>query len=137
MILRDVPGLVEADLQPPQLAEVADPFADLRVVHLLARAPRGVPLRVRDLVDQLNAEYVDWSFTRPVVVAAILQLQSNWLSDYRNSDGVAFDEDATGPTVRVEDTSRVDPWIVRQVARLHDECELRLRAFAVTEGALP
>jgi hypothetical protein len=96
-----------------------------------------VPLRIRDLVDQLNAEYVDWSFSRPVVAAAILQLQANWLSDYRNSDGIAFDEDATGPTVAVEDTSRVDPWIARQVARLHDECELRLRAFAVQEGALP
>jgi hypothetical protein len=106
-------------------------------VHLLARAPRGVPLRVRDLVDQLNVEYVDWSFSRAVVVAAILQLQANWLSDYRNSDGIAFDEDATGPTVTVEDTLRVEPWMTRQVARLHDECELRLRAFAVEEGAVP
>ena len=97
MILRDIPGLADPHLQPPQVAEVRDPFADLRVVHLLARAPRGVPLRMRDLVDQLNAEYVDWSFSRPVVAAAILQLQANWLSDYRNSDGIAFDEDATGP----------------------------------------
>ncbi|HTS14994.1 MAG TPA: hypothetical protein VMH24_04960 [Candidatus Sulfotelmatobacter sp.] len=137
VILRDIPGLTDPDLQPPQVAEVRDPFADLRVVHLVARAPRGVPLRVRDLVDQLNAEHVDWSFSRPVVVAAILQLQANWLSDYRNSDGIAFDEDATGPTVTVEDTSRVDPWMIRQVARLRDECELRLRAFAVQEGALP
>lgn len=137
MILRDVPGLADPHIQPPQVAEVGDPFADLRVVHLLARAPRGVPLRLRDLVDQLNAEYRDWSFSRPVVMAAIMQLQSNWLSDYRNSDGIAFAEDATGPTVRVEDTTRVDPWITRQVARLHDECEVRLRAFAIVEGALP
>ena len=137
MILRDTPGLADPHLQPPQVAEVRDPFADLRVVHLVARVPRGVPIRVRDLVDHLNAEYLDWSFSRPVVVAAILQLQANWFSDYRNTDGIAFDEDATGPTVRVEDTSRVDPWIVRQVDRLHDECEQRLRAFAVEAGALP
>jgi hypothetical protein len=39
--------------------------------------------------------------------------------------------------VRIEDSSRVDPWIVRQVERLADECRQRLRAFAVEEGAIP
>jgi hypothetical protein len=136
--LRDTPGLPDpSTLQPPTIAESGDPFAALRVAHLLARMPRAVPVRVRDLVDRLNAEYVDWSFSRPVVTDAILQLQSNWLSDYRTTGGIEFGEDATGATVTLEESSRVDPWIARQVERLAGECRERLRAFAIDEGAIP
>lgn len=135
--LRDTAGLPDPHLMPPQVAEVGDPFAELRVVHLLARIPRGVPVRLRDIVDRLNAEHVDWSFTRPVVATAVLQLQANWAADYRTTEGIVVGDDATGETVRIEDSSRVDPWIVRQVERLADECRGRLRAFAIEEGALP
>ena len=135
--LRDTAGLPDPDLLPPQLAEVGDPFAELRVVHLLARIPRGVPVRLRDLVDRLNADHVGWSFTRPVVATAVLQLQANWTADYRTTEGILVGDDATGGTVRIEDSSRVDPWIVRQAERLADECRARLRAFAVEEGAIP
>jgi hypothetical protein len=137
LILRDTPGLPDPHLLPPQVAEVGDPFAELRVVHLLARIPRGVPVRLRDLVDRLNAEYVDWSFTRPVVATAVLQLQANWVADYRTTEGIVVGDDAAGGTVRIEDSSRVDPWIVRQAERLADDCRQRLRAFAVGEGAIP
>jgi hypothetical protein len=135
--LRDVPGLPDAHIQPPTMAESGDPFAALRIVHLVARIPRGEPVRVRDLVDRLNAEHVDWSFSRPVVIDAILQLRANWIADYRSVEGIVLDEDGTGPTVTVEDSSRVDPWIVRQVERLAGECRERLRAFAIEEGAIP
>ena len=135
--LRQMPDLPAADLHPPQVAESGDPFADLRVVHLLARIPRGRPVRLRDLVDRLNAEHTDWSFSRRVVEDAVLQLQSNWLSDYRNSDGIRLDEGPSGPTVTIEDSSRVDPWIVRQVDRLAASCRTRLDAFAIEEGAIP
>jgi len=135
--LRDTAGLPDPHLLPPQVAEVGDPFAELRVVHLLARIPRGVPVRLRDIVDRLNAEHVDWSFTRPVVATAVLQLQANWAADYRTTEGIVVGDDAAGGTVRIEDSSRVDPWIVRQAERLADECRLRLRAFAVEEGAIP
>jgi hypothetical protein len=135
--LRDVPGLPDPNLQPPVVAETGDPFAAVRIVHLLARIPRGRPVRVRDLVDRLNAEHLGWSFSRPVVLDAIVQLQSNWLSDYRNSDGIVLGEDDAGPTVALEDTSRVDPWIVRQVARLVAACERELRDFATVEGSIP
>jgi hypothetical protein len=137
LVLRDTPGLPDPHLQPPVVAEVGDPFAALRVVHLLARIPRGKPVRMRDLVDHLNATYLDWSFSRPVVSAAIVQLQANWTTDYRTADGIELGEDATGPTVRIEDSSRVDPWIVRQAERLAGDCQLRLRAFALQEGDLP
>lgn len=137
LILRDTPGLPDPNLVPPTVAEVGDPFAALRVVHLLAKMPRGVPVRLRDIVDRLNAEYRDWSFTRPVVAAAVLQLQANWTADYRTAEGISVSDDAAGGTVIIEDSSRVDPWIVRQVERLAGTCHERLRAFAVEEGALP
>jgi hypothetical protein len=137
MLLRDVPGLPDPNLQPPAVAESGDPFAGVRIVHLLARIPRGRPVRVRDIVDRLNAEHLGWSFSRPVVLDAILQLQANWMADYGNADGIVLGDDEAGPTVMLEDTSRVDPWIVRQVSRLAAACERQLRDFATTEGAIP
>jgi hypothetical protein len=137
LALRTTPDLPDPNVQPPTIAEPGDPFAALRIVHLVARIPRGEPVRVRDLVDRLNADYVDWSFSRGAVIAAIVQLQSNWLSDFRNSDGVVLDEDAAGATVTIEDTPRVDGWIARQCQRLAEACTERLRAFAVEEGAIP
>ena len=137
MLLRDTPGLPDPHLQPPTLAEAGDPFAEVRVVHLLARIPRGEPVRVRDVVDQLNAEHLDWSFSRGVVIAAAVQLQANWLADFRTSHGIVLREGHAGAEIELEDSSRVDPWIVRQVDRLRAECLERLRAFAIEEGAIP
>ena len=135
--LRDIPGLPDPHIAPPVVAEPGDPFAALRVVHLLARIPRGTPVRLRDIVDRLNAEHLDWSFSRPVVATAALQLQANWMADYRTVDGIRIADDAAGGTVEIEDSSRVDPWIVRQAERLAGQCNARLRAFAVEEGAIP
>src|SRR5688572_32841127 len=102
MILRDVPGLPAPELRPPIVAESGDPFAELRVVHLLARIPRGEPVRVRDVVDALNAEHLDWSFSRSVVIAAAVQLQANWLMDYRNASGIVLQDGTAGPEVIIE-----------------------------------
>jgi hypothetical protein len=132
--LRDVPGLPAADLRPPVVAVAGDPFTDLHVVHLVARLPRGEPLRLRDVVDRLNAEHLDWAFSREAVVAAVVQLQANWMADYRNSDGIVLRDGVAGPELIVEDTSRVDPWVVRQVQRLHADCVEQLRVFAAEEG---
>ncbi len=137
MLLRAIADLAAADLQPPVVAQAGDPFADLRVVHLLARIPRGQPVRVRDIVERLNAEHLDWSFSRTVVVAAIVQLQANWRVDYRSSEGIVLGEGTAGPEVVIEDSARVDPWILRQVERRRDECLARLQAFAQDEGAIP
>lgn len=135
--LRSTAGLPDPNVQPPTIAEPGDPFAELRIVHLLARIPRATPVRVRDLVDRLNADYVDWSFSRPVVLVAAVQLQANWMADYRNTKGIVIEEGPVGPTVTIEDSSRVDPWITRQVERLAGTCRDRLHAFAVEEGAVP
>jgi hypothetical protein len=94
-------------------------------------------VRVRDIVDRLNAEYVDWSFSRPVVVDAIVQLQANWQSDYRTRAGIVLAQGAAGEEVTIEDSSRVDPWILRQVERLAGACRQRLAIFARDEGATP
>ena len=136
MELRQDPGLPDPHVQPPTMAEVGDPFSQLRVVHLLARLPRGVVVRVRDIVDQLNADYLDWSFSREVVVATVVQLQANWLTDYRNSDGIMLVDGLAGPEVTIEDSSRVDPWIVRQAERLSVACAEHLTSFAIEEGGV-
>lgn len=137
MQLRTVPGLPDPQVQPPVVAVVGDPFADLRVVHLLARVPRGGAVRIRDIVERLDAEHLDWSFSRPVVIAAVVQLQANWRADYRSSEGIVLREGPAGPELVIEDSSRVDPWIVRQVERLHAACTEQLRRFAIDEAAAP
>lgn len=136
MRLRETPGLPDPDLRPPVVAAVGDPFAELRVVHLLARLPRGIPVRLRDIVERLDAEHLDWSFSRPVVLAAAIQLQANWRADYRTSEGIVLRDGPAGPELVIEDSSRVDPWIVRQVERRREACLEQLRDFARNEGSL-
>ena len=137
MELRETPGLPAADLSPPVIAEAGDPFADLRIVHLLARLPRGRSVPLRDIVERLNREHLDWSFSRPVVAAAIVQLQANWRADYRDADGIRIAGGPSGDELFIEEGSRVDPWIVRQVERRRAACLERLRVFALEEGAIP
>jgi hypothetical protein len=131
LALRSAPdGLPDPRLQPPVIAESGDPFGALRVIDLVARMERGRPVRLDDLVDRLNARYPDWLFTRPVVVDTLVSLQANWMADYRNSSGIVLEDGALGSTVTLEDTSRVDPWIVRQAQREAAECRRQLDEFA-------
>src|SRR6187551_2236667 len=127
--LHDVPGLPDPDMRPPIIADSGDPFATLRVAHLVARLPRGVPVRLRDIVDRLNADYLDWSFSRSVVAAVAVQLQSNWTADFRTTAGFELTAGAHGEELVIEDSVRVEPWLVRQVERLAAECRSQLRAF--------
>jgi hypothetical protein len=129
--LRPAPtGLPEPTLTPPVVAESGDPFSSLRVIALLARIERGRPVRLADIVDRLNATYLDWLFPRPVVAAVAVALQSNWMADYRNGSGIVLEEGPYGPTIEIEDSSRVDPWIVRQAEREAAACRVRLAAFS-------
>jgi hypothetical protein len=125
-----VPGLPEPDLAPPVIAERGDPFSLLRVVVLLARLERGRPVRLDDIVDALNARHLDWLFTRPVVADALVALQANWLADYRTGSGFLLEDGPQGPAVTIEDSSRVDPWIVRQAERAAAACREALGEFA-------
>jgi hypothetical protein len=135
--LRELTDLPDPRLSPPVVARSGDPFSALRIAHTLARIPRGRPVRLRDIVDRLNSDYLDWSFSRPVVLSVVVQLQSNWLADYRSREGIQLSEGEAGEEVLIEDSNRVDPWIVRQVERLAAECREQLRAFAREEGATP
>lgn len=115
---------------PPVIAESGDPFSALRVVALAARLERGRPVPLSTIVDRLNATYLDWLFEERVVADALLQLQANWLSDYRNTSGIVLDEVDGRDAVTIEDSSRVDPWIGRQVQRLVDACNEALLDFS-------
>lgn len=135
--LRDVSGLPDPNIRPPTVAAAGDPFASVRVAHLLARLPRGNPVRLRDVVDRLNAEYLDWSFSRSVVVTVAVQLQANWTADFRTQKGFDLSDGPHGEELTIEDSVRVEPWLVRQVERYVAKCQAQLAAFARDEGAVP
>jgi hypothetical protein len=123
------------DLTPPIVAESGDPFAALRIVALVARLERGRPISLSAIVDRLNATHLGWLFEARVVADALVQLQANWLADYRNSTGIVIDEDPTGATLTIEDSSRVDPWVARQAHRLADACGELLAEFSRRDRA--
>jgi hypothetical protein len=52
------------------------------------------------------------------------------MADYRNASGIVLADGPTGPTLTLEDSTRVDPWIVGPARREADACDEALRAFA-------
>ena len=130
MNLRDGAGLPDPLITPPVLAESGDPFAGLRVAHLIARLPRGESVRLADVVDRLNSDYLDWSFSRNVVAAVAVQLAANWMADFRTGVGFELTDGERGDELRIEDSSRAETWLVGQVERYAAECRLRLQTFA-------
>ncbi|HYH92046.1 MAG TPA: hypothetical protein VD763_02715 [Candidatus Saccharimonadales bacterium] len=129
--LRDAPaGLPDPRLTPPTVGEAGDPFTSLRVIDLVARLERGRPIRLADVAARLDATYLDWLFPIPVIADVLLQLQANWMADYRNGSGIVVEDGPTGPTLTIEDSSRVDPWIVRQALREAAACTERLDEFS-------
>jgi hypothetical protein len=124
------PGLPDPGIQPPNVAESGDPFAALRVIDLVARLERGVPVPIGTVVDRLNSAYLDWLFDERVVADALLQLQANWMADYRNTSGIVIEDVGGRATVTIEDSSRVDPWIVRQALRQAEACRVALAEFS-------
>ena len=131
LVLRDPPqGLPDPALRPPVVAESGDPFTALRVIDLLARIERGAPVRLADVATRLDAIYLDWHFPVPAVADVALQLQANWMADYRNASGIVLEDGPHGPTIVIEDSSRVDPWIVGQARRAADACREALLEFS-------
>ena len=129
--LRPAPtGMPDPAITPPTVGEARDPFTSVRVIDLIARLERGRPIRLADIADRLNASYLDWLFPISVIADVALQLQANWMADYRNSSGIQVEDGPSGPTLTVEDSSRVDPWIVRQAMRAAAECTERLAEFS-------
>jgi hypothetical protein len=134
--LRAAPaGLPDPSFMPPTVAESGDPFTAVRVIDLLARIERGRPVRLADIADRLNATYLDWLFPAPVVADVILQLQANWMVDYRNGSGIVVGDGPYGASLTIEDSSRVDPWIVRQLERELSACRAVLDDFSRRDGS--
>ncbi len=123
-------GMPDPMSTPPVIAESGDPFSELRIVDLVARIPRGRPVPLAAIVDRLNATHLDWLFEARVVEDALVQLQANWMADYRSTTGIVLDEGPGGVTVAIEDSTRVDPWIARQAQRLADACRQALAEFS-------
>lgn len=115
---------------PPVIAEADDPFTSLRVLDAVARMERGRAVPIDALVAHLNAAHLDWLFTRDVVVSVLVTLQANWMADYRNASGIVLEEGPTGATVELEESSRVDPWLVRQALREAAACRESLDEFS-------
>ena len=83
----------------------------------------------------LNARHLDWAFSQAVVADVLVQLQSNWMADYRNGSGIVVEDGPYGSTLTIEDSSRVDPWIVRQVEREVAACRAALADFSRRDGS--
>jgi hypothetical protein len=129
--LRAAPaGLPDAEIAPPVVAESGDPFTALRVTALLARIERGRPVPLAAIVDRLNATHLDWLFPARVVADVVLQLGANWVADYRSTTGIVIADGPGGATVTIEDSSRVDPWIVGQAGRQAAACRAALLEFS-------
>ncbi len=129
--LRPAPaGMPDPAIVPPTIAESGDPFTTVRVIDLVARLERAAPVRLADIADRLNATYLDWWFSAAVIADVALQLQANWMADYRNSSGIVVEDGPLGTTLTIEDSSRVDPWIVRQASRAAASCTERLAEFS-------
>jgi hypothetical protein len=129
--LRPAPaGLPDPAIDPPNVGETGDPFTALRVIDLLARIERGRPIRLADIADRPNASDLDWLLPVPDIASVALQQQVNWMADYRNSSGIVIEDGPSGPLLTIEDSSRVDPWIVRQAERVAADCTERLAEFS-------
>ena len=123
----------DLDLQPPVVAESGDPFAAARVIDLVARLERGRPIRLAAIVDRLNASHLDWLFSERVVADALVQLQANWAADYRSTGGILIEEGPHGAALTIEDSTKVDPWLVRQAHRASGACRETLLDFSRRE----
>jgi hypothetical protein len=81
----------------------------------------------------LDATYLDWLFPVAVIADVLIQLQADWMTDYRNSAGLVIDDGPAGPYLTIEDSSRVDPWIVRRAQRAAADCTERLAEFSLRD----
>ncbi len=102
---------------PPVIAEARSPFTAVRVAALLLARPRGFGERVAAVADALNAAHTDWLFETRVVADELLQLQSNWFSDFRTTTGFALNDAPNGTLIHLEDSSRMTGWLQRQVEK--------------------
>jgi hypothetical protein len=115
------------------IAEARSPFTAVRVAALLLARPRGFGERVAAVADALNAAHTDWLFETRVVADELLQLQSNWFSDFRTTTGFALNDAPNGTLIHLEDSPRMSGWLQRQVEKAEVACRAELDNFARTD----
>jgi len=134
-LLGDAPeGMPDPDLAPPQVARAGDPFASLRIVVGLSRLSRNVTHQLRDVVAAINAAYVDWSFDESVVLAELVQLQSNWSISFHGEDRIVLGGNERGRTLLIVDSTKMTPFLVSQAQHRVEACDEELRSFALGDS---
>ncbi|CAN5293029.1 hypothetical protein BH23CHL9_BH23CHL9_05520 [soil metagenome] len=119
---------------PPQLARSGDPFAALQLVHFVSRLHRNQTLQVRDVVNALNAEFLDWYFAEKVLLAELVQLQANWGISFHGDDRIVLDRNERGHTMLIIDSTKMSSFLVNEARRLSDACTEELRRFTLGDG---
>lgn len=127
-------GMPDPDVAPPQVARAGDPFASLRIVVGLSRLTRNVTHQLRDVVTALNAAYLDWSFADDVVLAELVQLQSNWSLSFHGEDRIVIAANARGRTVLIVDSTKMTPFLLAQAQAHAEACDAALRQFAIGDA---
>lgn len=122
------------EIAPPQVARAGDAFAGLRIVVGLSRLTRNVTHQLRDVVVALNAAYMDWSFSEDVVLAELVQLQSNWSISFHGEDRIIIDANERGRTVLIVDSTKMTPFLVAQAQRHVEACDEALRQFSLGDA---
>ena len=130
-------GMPDPTLAPPQIARGGDPFAALRIVHFVSRLRRNETLQLRDVVNALNAEFLDWYFSEKVVLAELVQLQANWGISFHGDDRIVLDRNERGHTLLVIDSTKMSTFLVKEARRLADACAEELRRFTLGDGVSP
>jgi hypothetical protein len=126
-------GMPDPNVAPPQVARAGDPFASLRIVVGLSRLTRNVTHQLRDLVAALDAAYLDWTFAEDVVLAELVQLQSNWSISFHGEDRIVLGATERGRTVLIVDSTKMTPFLLAQAQAQAEACDAALRAFAMDE----
>jgi hypothetical protein len=133
-LLGDVPAdMPDPNVAPPQVARKGDPFSSLRIVVGLSRLTRNASHQLRDVVAALDAAYLDWSFTEDVVLAELVQLQSNWSISFHGEDRIVLGATERGRTVLIVDSTKMTPFLLAQAQAQAEACDAALRAFAMGE----
>jgi hypothetical protein len=130
-------GMPDPNLVPPQIARAGDPFAALRIVHFVARLERNVTHQLREVVDALNAAYLDWYFSEKVLLAELVQLQANWAISFHGDDRIVLDRNERGRTLLIVDSSKMGSFLVSEARRLVERCQEQLRSFTLGDGVSP
>jgi hypothetical protein len=137
-LIGDAPdGMPDPALAPPQIARSGDPFAALRLVHFVSRLRRNETLQLRDVVNALNATYLDWYFSEKVVLAELVQLQANWSISFHGDDRIVLDRNERGHTLLLTDSTKMSAFLVNEARRLADACREELRRFTLGDGVSP